>query len=248
MSTRNSLIALAILIIFVGCGDDYSLRNARINPTYVCSGDATRPYATWDYSGPRGRVKIRAANGDILCEAGARTNYCGPFSRGLTAADVPLKAEAYKHGNKMGDRDLAYLVLSGPRPTENFMGSYEFGDPHQKCVESKFTNTDGTVETRTDCYDVVTTTQVTWPISADWFSHSVQTRSVQYTRGNTDITLTGPGLSAPLHLNVNNAGPGNNSNPGGLWVGTFNPALDMRPSDVDISQPDFRIQLTVACQ
>lgn len=238
-------LLLSLAASAVGCSD-YSIRNARIHPTYVCSGDNIQPYATWEYSGPKGKVRITTHSDEVLCEAGARAGYC-PFARGLTSNDIPLKAKAYKGGDKKGEEQVNYVVLSGPTPTDSFLGSFEFSEPYEKCVETKVTHTDGTVETRRDCFDVVATNQVAWPIHAGWFSPLVQTRSVQYTRGDRAITLSGPGLSTPTPLNVNNATAGNNAHPGGLWIGAFTPDYERRVSGLDY-QPDFRLTLTVACQ
>jgi len=156
-------------------------------------------------------------------------------------------------GNKKKkDQPITYLVLAGPRFTDQFDGWYKWGDPQRKCVTVQvrvFDGDGGVIGTREEeeCYNVVPTSAVSWQIESELFSALVQTRSAQYSRGDRQLVMSGPGLTNAVPTNVGQIVPGNNRNPGGEWFGTFSQPIEVRYPGEGWS-PQYGLMLEVACE
>ena len=117
-SVIRKLMLLLPILLLMGCSD-WEVRNQRIQPTYVCEGDSAHPVATWDYSGPKAKVKITTCNNEVLCTSGARQGYCA-FDRALTVSDLPLKVKVYKKNDLKDTKNIFYEVLSGTEATMKY--------------------------------------------------------------------------------------------------------------------------------
>jgi len=243
-------LAFPLLLLVVGC-PAYVVRNQRMHPTYVCQSDGNIPNVTWDYSGPRGEVKVFSSSGEELGHAGARSGNLN-FSRALVQADRTLKIKVFKDGDEKGSQDLNYVILSGPMDTEEFLAKTEWGAPFQEQVEEKTTDfSTGHAVTTTTTVTVTSqeATQVTWNLDPSWFGSAVQTVEVKYTKGSGALTISGPGIAGSNPMNVGNSRNGNNMNPGGTWTGVFNPPLKRRVDDGSVNvQPPIGLILKVRCQ
>lgn len=249
-ATSTAAVILLLAVVLPGCAQP-KVKNARIIPTYVCEGESVRPVAKWEYSGPKGKVRIYTASWDRLCEAGARSELCGPFERPLTQDDVPLRWKAFRKGDEKDRGRAQYTVLSGPTDSEEFEGVYEWGEPVNEEVVTKRPTYDeeGRVSGMEEVRETVSVQycdHVRWNLDPSWFTSRVITKSAKYVSGATQISLEGPGVTGAQTMNVHNTVVGNDAHPGGEWKGSFTPRLRRTANDTEYS-PVFELQLKLAC-
>lgn len=130
---RHLRFVLGLLIAagLTGCsaGDEY-FTNAkpRLVPSYVCQGDPVPTALVWEWPGIGGRVKVYAANGDLLCNEKFKRKAC-VFNRLLTTSDVPLSVRVFHDGEERHREAVNYMILSDPIDTSSFLGDLILREP-----------------------------------------------------------------------------------------------------------------------
>ena len=244
MAIITPLLCISFLINFSSCKD---IRNPRMEPTYVCEGDSTKPVAKWKGSvGKKWLVKFSTCGGDELCESRLKSGSC-VFEQSLVQSDLPLKAKVYRKTKKKGSKSFYYEILSGPTDSETFWGYLEWSAPYEIEKETKDTTIDehGNIVQVIKTVRVCSTNHVTWNIPSAWFTSRVIVDAIKYVEGNRALNIEGPGISGTVEIFNGQTKPGNNQRPGGIWTGYFDLPLEV-PKD-EIESVDYGIKLTLTC-
>ena len=243
------LFLIAFLFTTICCVDDWSVRNARVSPAYICEADnVNRVVVTWDYSGPKAKVKIKNGDNETLCESGARVGYC-EFDRALSRDDKPLRVKVYKSGELMNTEEFHYEILSGPVNTEDFFGIIEWSEPFEKIIDGKKPVLDDNGNPTGEYVQITKmfrrAERVKWDLSTDWFTDRVIVESVKYKTGNARIEIEGPGITR-TPFNAGQSRPGNRQHPGGDWYGYFSQSLEIDADHINVYS--YVIVLTIKCK